>query len=93
MREKQDRDFNNLHRWLPAKLKKAGLSVERLSQLANITRATIYFWMTDKARPSEDTMLRVCRVLGVPFEEGLRQFSPKTMGRPRTRKPQERKRR
>jgi transcriptional regulator with XRE-family HTH domain len=45
-------------------------------------RTTIYNWLSDQRRPTEETMARVCRELKVPLEEGLRQYTPRPRGNP-----------
>lgn len=74
---------NNLHKWLPAQCERAGISLERLSQLAEVSRASLYKWMADDDRPSEEAMQRVCSALGVDLIEGMNQYTPKKRGRPR----------
>jgi transcriptional regulator with XRE-family HTH domain len=75
-------NFSNLPTWLPRQLNRVGLSKEQLAHRAGISRTSVYRYIYDSDRPSEDTMLRICRVLEVPFEEGLRQYTPKKNGRP-----------
>lgn len=76
-----DRDFSNLGPWLNSKLDQAGLSVERLAVKAGISRASIYFYIQDRCRPTESNIKRICDALGVPFEEGLQQYTPRKPGR------------
>lgn len=78
-----ERDFSNLPTWLPRKIKTTGLKMSQIANHTGISRATLYEYLSDKSRPSEQVMLRLCRVLGVPFEQGLAQYTPKPMGRPR----------
>jgi len=75
--------FNNIRQWLVPQLDKKGISVEQFARAAGISRASIYCYMDDTHRPSTQMMKRMCHVLGVPLEEGLRQYSPTTMGRPK----------
>jgi DNA-binding XRE family transcriptional regulator len=75
-------DFSNLPVWLPKKLDDAGLSPEQFANQVNVSRTSIYAYISDKSRPSEQTMSRMCRLLNVPFEEGLAQYTPKKIGRP-----------
>ena len=75
-------DFNHIKQWLDPQLKQMGLSVEAFANRCELTRAAVYFYRNDKNRPDEQTMIRMCRVLGVPAEEGLAQYSPKRTGRP-----------
>jgi transcriptional regulator with XRE-family HTH domain len=80
------KDFNNLAKWIPARMKEAGIeTVEKLANRAGLSRTAIYRWFYDQDRPSEDSMLKICRVVGVSLEEGLSQYSPKKVGRPSTR--------
>jgi len=76
-------DFSNLGHWLKTKLAERELSVEKLSVLSGISRAGVYFYMNDTYRPTESTMKKICDALGVPFEEGLRQYTVRKTGRPR----------
>jgi transcriptional regulator with XRE-family HTH domain len=75
-------NFSNLPSWLPRHLKRTGLTPEKLGHRAKISRTTVYRYMYDENRPTAQTMLRICRVLGVPFEEGMGQYTPKKNGRP-----------
>jgi transcriptional regulator with XRE-family HTH domain len=74
-------DYNHLKEWLLPKIEKMGLSVEKFSRLAKISRASVYYWFGDVTRPDDQTMARVCQVVGAPLEEGLRQYTPKPEGR------------
>jgi transcriptional regulator with XRE-family HTH domain len=78
-------DYNRIKLWLLPILDSKGMSVESFARLVGISRATVYFYLSDKHRPDEQVMAQICRVLGVPFEEGLRQYTPKKWGRPRGR--------
>ena len=78
-----ERNFNHLNVWLPKKLKQAGLTVEQLSFKAKCSRASLYYYMQDINRPETQVMVRICHVFGVPLSEGLRQYTPKQVGRPR----------
>jgi transcriptional regulator with XRE-family HTH domain len=75
-------DYNHLKQWLLPKIRERKLSVEKFARLVKISRASVYFWFNDVTRPDEQTMARVCQVLGTPLEEGLRQYTPKVEGRP-----------
>jgi transcriptional regulator with XRE-family HTH domain len=78
------KDFNNLKIWLEELLTRYKLSVEDLSKEADISRTSLYHYMNDKMRPTEQTMVRICHVFNVPLEEGLSQYTPKKAGRPTT---------
>lgn len=60
-----------------------GLSVERLARASSITRTAVYFYIDGKCRPTHATLLRMCRVLEVSYEEGVKYCTPATVGRPR----------
>jgi transcriptional regulator with XRE-family HTH domain len=74
-------DFSNLNEWIPRQLHKFTLTVEEFADLCKLSRTAVYNYLTDKNRPSEQTMKRMCDVLGVSFEEGLRQYTPRPSGR------------
>jgi transcriptional regulator with XRE-family HTH domain len=76
------KDFNHLNEWIPEKLKEVGITLEQLANRANISRTAIYRWLYDADRPTEDSIIVVCRVLGVAPEEGMAQYVPKRVGRP-----------
>lgn len=79
----KERDFSNLNVWLPRKAKTAKLTFEQIAHRVGISRTMMYEYVSDLSRPTEQTMLKMCRVLGVPFEQGLSQYTPKKIGRPR----------
>lgn len=74
--------MNRLKTWLDPKLQERKLSYEDFARLCGLSRASIYFYAADKSRPTEETMVVMCQVLGVPLEEGLSQYTPKKRGRP-----------
>lgn len=76
-------DFNNIYQWLLPKLDKRGVSVEKFARQLKISRATLYGYLVDRHRPSEQIMAKICYRLQVPFEEGLRQYTPRPLGAPR----------
>jgi len=76
-------DFSNLPYWLPRQVRKIGLTLEQVAHRIGVSRTMMYEYLQDTARPSEQTMLKMCRLFKVPFEEGLSQYTPKTNGRPR----------
>lgn len=80
------RDFNNLPTWIPQMAAKKGVTIERLGQLSGVSKTAMYNYLYDMDRPSEKTMLKMTRALGIDFEEGLRQYTPKRNGRPPGRK-------
>ena len=75
-------NFSNLPVWIPEQLMRLGLTKEQLAHRLGVSRTSIYRYIYDMDRPSKDTMLKMCRVMGVPLEEGLRQYTPKKNGRP-----------
>lgn len=77
------KDFNNLGIWLPPRIEKTGLSIEMFARKVSLSRAQLYRYFTDLSRPTTQTMARICRALHVPLEEGLRQYTEKTNGRPK----------
>lgn len=79
------RDYNDLATWIPAQMKRAGIeSVEQLAYRAGgLSRMAVYRWLNDQSRPRTQTMVKVCRALGVELSEGLKQYSEKRNGRPK----------
>lgn len=75
------KDFNKIKEWMLPKLDKLGISVEQLAMRAGVGRAAIYHYFTDYARPTEQTMAKICHVIGAPLEEGLQQYTPRIPGR------------
>lgn len=76
-------DFNNLGNWLKPKIEALQLSIEEFANRCGVSRAAVYFYMNDRARPTTGTMAKICRALGVPLEDGLQQYTPKRVGRPK----------
>jgi len=79
----EGRDFNNLKQWLVPLLTQRKMSIEKLANEVGVTRATVYHWMIDTCRPTEEVMVSVCQVLDRPLEEALAQYTPRPLGRPR----------
>ncbi len=75
-------DYNRIREWLDPKLDSMGISVEQFANKCGLTRAMVYFYRDDKHRPSTGNMAKMCHVLGVPLEEGLRQYTPRRSGPP-----------
>jgi transcriptional regulator with XRE-family HTH domain len=69
--------------WLPDKIKSSGLSVQEFAENCRLSRSAIYHFIKDTRRPDEKTIATICRVLGVPLEEGKAQYTPKPLGRPK----------
>jgi len=65
-----EKNFNNLGKWLPPRMEKRGLTAEKLSQMTGISRSSVYNYLIDACRPSTQTMVKICRVLGEPLEAG-----------------------
>lgn len=76
-------DFNNIKQWLIPQLDKLSMSVEQFANTAGLSRAAIYHYFEDRHRPDEQSMARICHVLGVPLEQGLRQYTQRKRGKPR----------
>lgn len=77
------KDFNHIRQWLDPKLDELDLSVESFARQCDLTRTAIYAYRADKNRPSEQTMIRMCQVLGVSAEDGFAQYTPRKKGRPK----------
>lgn len=80
-------DFSNIKQWLLPLTDQKGLSLEQLARAVGISRASVYHYMTDRSRPDTQTMMRICDVLGVPHEDGLKQYTPRVEGRPKGYRP------
>lgn len=76
------KDFNNLKQWILPRLDKKQLTVEEFSTAAGLSRASVYNYLVDRSRPTEQTMAKMCHVLGESLEAGLAQYTPKQNGRP-----------
>jgi transcriptional regulator with XRE-family HTH domain len=64
----QDTDgFSNIKEWLLPLLEDQGYTIEKFARAAGVPRASVYFWLNDKDRPSEQSMASVCRVLADPW--------------------------
>jgi DNA-binding XRE family transcriptional regulator len=74
-------DFNNLKPWLEKHLALRSMSIEQLANASDLTRASIYFYMNDRARPSAKAIGRICIALNVSIEEGLAQYTMRKRGR------------
>jgi transcriptional regulator with XRE-family HTH domain len=75
-------DFNRIKEWLMPKLEAMNLSVEEFADATGLTRASIYNYVCDRHRPNRSAIAKMTRVLGVPLEEGLRQYTSRPRGRP-----------
>lgn len=75
-------NYNRIKEWLIPKLETMDLTIEKFAEACGLTRASVYFYLKDITRPNSTTMKVMCDVLGVPFEEGLRQYTPRRRGRP-----------
>jgi len=79
------KDFSYLPEWLPPRIEATGLSVEMFARKCNVSRASVYAWLTYRSRPDTQMMAKVCHVLGISLEEGLCQYTPRKYGRPTSR--------
>jgi transcriptional regulator with XRE-family HTH domain len=75
-------DFNHIKQWILPILESKNISIENLAQATGITRSAIYAYLSDKNRPTTETMRRICSVLNVAAEEGLKQYTERKVGRP-----------
>ena len=75
-------DFNNIKEWLLPLLVERQMTIEGFARQCGLSRAAVYFYISDKNRPESTNMKKMCDVLEVPFEEGLRQYTPRASGRP-----------
>lgn len=81
-------DYNHIRQWLIPQLDRIQMSIEQFARRCKISRAAIYFYLDDKYRPTTGTMAKMCAVLGIPLEEGLRQYTERKPGRPTHKAPQ-----
>lgn len=88
MRRKPTEGKNNLKQWLigtedkPGLLVKRGIGTEDFAYSIGLTRSAVYFFLEDNNRPSPQTLAKMCKVLGVTIEEGLKHVDPRATGRP-----------
>ena len=76
-------DFNRIKEWLMPKLEAMNLSIEEFADATGLTRSSIYNYLCDRNRPDRFAIAKITRVLGVPIEEGLHQYTARPRGRPR----------
>lgn len=80
--EAMPKDYNRIKQWLIPKLEVKQITIEEFANAAGLSRASIYFYLSDRHRPDEQAMAKMCHVLGADLEEGLRQYTPRFRGRP-----------
>lgn len=78
-----EKDFNHVPEWLDKQIQQADLSPEQLARKCKLARATVYFYLEGRNRPSTQAMAKICHLLNIPLEEGLRQYTPGKPGRPK----------
>ena len=66
-------------------LNKLQMSVEELANAAGVTRTSLYYYLGGKKNPSEQTLDRICSVLGITREQGREYCTPTEIGRPAQR--------
>jgi transcriptional regulator with XRE-family HTH domain len=82
---------NNLREWLigtseyPGLLRMKDLSVEAFAHKVGLRRATLYYYLEDKNRPSSESLAKMCHILGVSLQEGLKHVDPRAPGRPKSK--------
>jgi transcriptional regulator with XRE-family HTH domain len=57
------------------------LSLEEFANATGLSRASIYNYLCDRHRPDRSAIAKMTRVLGVPLEEGLGQYTAHPRGR------------
>lgn len=77
------KEFNNLPEWLSKRIKDKKITVERFAWKVKVSRGSLYYYLNGHSKPSSQVMVRICRELRVPLEEGLKQYSPSVIGRPK----------
>lgn len=63
-------------------LEMKNFSVEKLARLSGVTRTSIYHYMSNKRRPTPETLSSICATLDIPYEEGLAYITPSKIGSP-----------
>lgn len=61
-------------------LKAKGMSVEQFSRAIGVTRTAVYFYLKDRSRPTLDTLVKICEVVGIPLAEGKTYITPRPQG-------------
>ena len=61
-------------------LKAQELSVERFARLIGVTRTSVYFYLNDRSRPTLDTLVKICEVVGISLAEGKTYITPRPNG-------------
>jgi predicted DNA-binding transcriptional regulator AlpA len=79
----------DLSEWLTNKINLSGIGVERIANIAGMTRWSVYKHMSNKSVPSEEHLRVICAIIGADPEEALSMRIPKRVGAPpgKKRKP------
>lgn len=62
-------------------LQAKGLSVEKFARKSNLTRASVYYYLQDKRRPTLESVDRMARALEVDIDLLLQYVTPREEGR------------
>lgn len=63
-------------------LTRLGLSVEEFARLSNLTRASVYYYMSGKTKPSRESVIRMAKVLEMEPDELELYVDTREPGRP-----------
>lgn len=68
---------------IPGLLDKLNLSVEQFARAVGVTRASVYYYLRNRTKPTPNTLAKMANVLDVPYEQMLTYITPRPMGRAR----------
>jgi transcriptional regulator with XRE-family HTH domain len=57
------------------------MSVEKFAREIGVTRTSVYFYLNNRSRPTRDTLVKICKILGIPMSEGVKICTPRESGR------------
>jgi transcriptional regulator with XRE-family HTH domain len=67
----------------PGILELLGMTVEQFAVACGLTRASIYYYLNGKTKPSRETIRKFAKVTGIEFEELLAVLPTREEGRQR----------
>jgi DNA-binding phage protein len=72
--------------FLRSVIEAVGIPPSEVASRCGITRRALYYYMNERSRPAEQTLVKLCEVLGLSPKATAAMFVRKRTGRPRLRK-------